>query len=102
MITREQYMADSAALHFAYFSQFVTPQTLAFVKSAIGLDNLRKAKDPEHLNGVPGVEWSADGMHWVWDRSPVNAQRLAVCGEINSANVRTCVGKAAAKQLLSE
>jgi len=96
-ITRTEYMENSSELHHAYYSQFVTPQTIAFVKSRIGLKRLQ-ASTCEHLNDV--VKWEQGGRTWLWDRSPINSTLAKELGEGNSQTTRTCVGKAAARIIL--
>lgn len=97
MITRSEYMENSSELHHAYYSQFVTPMTIAFVNSYIGLKKLQ-ASTCEHLNDV--VQWEHGGLTWLWDRSPINSILTKELGEGNSLSTRTCVGKAAAKIIL--
>lgn len=98
-ITRTEYMDNSKELHHKYFSQFVTPQTIAFVKSQIGLKRLQQSTC-EHLNDV--VRWEQGGRTWLWDRTPINAPLAKELGEGTSMATRTCVGKAAAKMILAE
>ena len=40
MISRSDYMDNSSELHHQYFSQFVTPATISFVNSQIGLTDV--------------------------------------------------------------
>lgn len=103
-ITKHQYSQNSSELHHAFYSQFVTDATLAFVKNQIGLERLRKCTDP-HLNHVQGIQMTANG--WIWDKSPIDltlARELGAVSEgcLPSLATRTCVGKAAAKMLLAQ
>ena len=98
-ITRDQYMDNSSELHHAYFSQFVTPSTIAFVSSHIGLKRLQASTD-EHLNDV--VRWEQGGRTWLWDRAPINTVLAKELGEGQSQSTRTCVGKAAARIILEQ
>ena len=60
MITRAQYMADSAidgpAAHRKCYGQFVTPGTISRVVSAIGADVLTASTNP-HFNDIPLARW---------------------------------------------
>lgn len=98
-ITRTEYMENSSELHHAYYSQFVTPMTIAFVNSRIGLKRLQ-ASTCEHLNDV--VQWELGGQTWLWDRSPINERLARELGEGLSRSTYTCVGKAAAKMILRD
>lgn len=99
MITRSQYMENSSELHHDYWSQFVTPATISFVKNHIGIDKLKASKDP-HLNDV--VKWEQGGKTWLWDRSPMNIVKAKELGENCSRSSHTCTGKAAARIILEE
>jgi len=105
MITRDQYMENSSELHQEYYLQFATESTFQFIRSSIGLNKLRASKDKyfndiiKHSNGGSGG--------WIWDSSPCNLQLMREIGEVGekslpSKSTRTCVGKAAARKLLSE
>ena len=96
-ITHEDYIKDSAKLHHSYYQQFVTPTTVSFIKSCIGLAALRASTD-KHLNDV--VPWENGGRSWLWDRSPINEPLARELGEQVSMSTRTCVGKAAARMIL--
>jgi hypothetical protein len=98
-ITRTEYIENSSELHHAYYSQFVTPQTIAFVNSQIGLKKLKASDDP-HLNDV--ARWEQGGKTWLWDRSPINTTLAKELGEGSSMSTHTCVGKAAARIILEE
>jgi len=99
MISRSDYMDNSSELHHQYYSQFVTPATISFVNSAIGLKKLQASNDP-HLNDV--VRWENYGRTWLWDRSPMNTVLAKELKEGTSQSTRTCVGKAAARIILEE
>lgn len=103
MITRKQYMQSSSDLHREYYSQFITPATIQFVKTEIGMDKLRLSTD-KHLNDVE-VERYPEGR-WQWDLTPVNTVLVAKAEERlikhASDSCRTCVGKEAARILLKE
>ena len=102
-ISRPDYMKDSKNLHRSYYSQFVTENTKLFVKNRIGLDLLRTSNCP-HFNDVI----KHDGPNgWIWDRAPVDTQKMRDCDEIGKNSLPslasvTCVAKEAARQLLEE
>lgn len=59
MITRKEYMANSANLHRAYYSQFITEEMEQLIQLHIGLDRLLTSKD-EHFNDITDIrEWDA-------------------------------------------
>jgi hypothetical protein len=86
-------------LHHDYYTQFITTETLDFVRADIGLEKLF-ASECENLNDV--VEWEQGGRTWLWDRTPINTAILARAGESDTRSTRTCVGKAAARILTEE
>lgn len=103
-ITRKEYMKNSSELFRPYYRQFVTSETLAFVKNRIGMEKLRRSTC-EHLNDV--VMWERGGRTWLWDHSPINLQLARELGEVSpnalpSQSTRTCIGKAAARILLGQ
>ncbi len=105
MITRDQYMANSSELHFAYYLQFATPATFQFVRSSIGLEKLKTSKD-KYFNDVIKMPGRADAT-WIWDSSPMNLTLAREIGEVGqkslpSKSTCTCVGKAAARKLLND
>jgi len=105
MITRTEYMKNSSELHQEYYLQFATESTFQFVRSRIGLEKLRSSKD-KYFNDVIRMPGRADAT-WIWDLSPCNLQLMRELGEVGtkslpSKSTCTCVGKAAARKLLSE
>ena len=101
-ITRDEYMKNSSELHNDFYSQFVTQETLHFVKNRIGTDKIKESKDPT-LNDVQVKRYPYGG--WEWDYSPINlklARELGAVGKqsLPSPSTRTCVGKAAARIIL--
>jgi hypothetical protein len=98
-------MENSSELHQDYYLQFATEATFNFVRTQIGLEKLRKSKD-KYFNDVIRMPGRADST-WIWDSSPYNLQLMRELGEVGersipSKSTRTCVGKAAARKLLSE
>ena len=105
MITRSQYMENSSELHQEYYLQFATESTFHFVRTKIGLEKLRSSKD-KYFNDIIRMPGRADAT-WIWDFSPCNLQFMRELGEVGerslpSKSTCTCVGKAAARKLLSE
>lgn len=100
VFTREQYMNNEVS-HHKYYAQFVTPRTLEQVRNTIGLEALRASEDG-HFNDVklPFNNMGRGGTWW-WDTVDINQDLCRVVGENNSHSTHTCVGKAAARILLS-
>lgn len=103
MITYKEYMNNSSELHQAFYAQFVTDETIDFIKSRIGIDKI-KASKCHHLNDV--VKMGASGG-WIWDYSPLDLSKARQLGAVGkhsypSQATHTCVGKAAARMLLAE
>jgi len=99
-ITRAQYMENSDELHHAYYLQFATPATRNFVVTHIGMEKLLACEDQKHLNGC--VRWTNGGRTWLWDGAPINATLARELGESICLSTHTCVGKAAARELIAE
>jgi hypothetical protein len=106
LITRKQYMENSSELHHAYYAQFITDGTRAYVKSRIGIDKLMKSND-KYFNDL-GIKHTQNGAGtWVWDFAPVNIQRMRDAGEcgvgyLPSQSAVTCTAKACARMLVLE
>jgi hypothetical protein len=103
MITRTEYMQNSSVLHYEYYLQFATDSTFHFVRTSIGLEKLRSSKD-KYFNDI--IKHGPSGG-WIWDHSPVNLPLMRELGEVGtkslpSKSTCTCVGKAAARKILSE
>lgn len=93
-------MANPEITHQEYYAQFITSDSRHFVANKIGLDLLLKS-DCKHFNDIIPMS-SAGG--WIWDNTPIPVDLLRAAGEtnINTPNVRTCIGKATARQILKE
>ena len=98
MITYREYLANSTELHHEYFLQFVTEDTKRFVLRTVGLPKLLQS-NCQYLNDVVNQD---DNGHWVWDSSPCNGPLMYEAGNTLTHSDRTCVGKAAAKELIRE
>lgn len=105
MITRQYYMQNSGELFDAYYKQFVTASTLAFVRNNIGIKLLKKSTD-EHFNDI--IKHGNNGAgRWVWGLTPMDIKKARECGEVSegylpSQSCHTCVGKTAARMILKE
>jgi hypothetical protein len=105
MISYQEYMTNSSELHHAYYLQFVTPETNAFILRSLKVDNIKKALEngDVHLNDIK-IPYNnmGHGGNWWWDEAPFNRTLMKDCGatNINSPSAHTCVGKAAAKELV--
>ena len=93
MITRKDYMADSANLHHSYYLQFATPSTFSLIKAF-----------------VAGRDYNSISLH-SWDRisemvrMTVNKTLLARAEDYEppkygwSLNTSICIAKAVAREL---
>lgn len=103
LITRSEYMSDSANLHHVYFLQFATESTKKFILSSLKVDDIKKAIEngDTHLNKIK-IPYNnmSHGGNWWWDDAPINMQLLKEAGECNSQSTHTCVAKAMAKELI--
>ena len=100
LITRSDYMEDAKNLHHAYHFQFATDCTKCEVLSRIGIGRLKTLD--KHLNGYFKHTNGGSGG-WIWDTFTIHAALLKECssGGISMAD-RTCIAKAAARQILKD
>lgn len=93
MFTRSQYLNRECS-HRQYYSQFVTPLTILYVKSCIHVDVLKASQD-EHFNDIQLERW---------DRIPIayNRQAMKSCGDYLTPAGHVCIMKEAARQILEE
>lgn len=94
MLTRQEYMQDSARLHREYYAQFVTPGVLDTVRNWFGVERLVRATDQEYFNTIPLVEW--DRLANAVPRT----QAMRDAGEGWSLGSAVCILKEAARQLV--
>lgn len=102
MITRKEYMTDSANLHQAYYAQFITEATRRYVLGNVGMSKLKASTD-RHLNDVTVKRY--DSGLTVWNVAPVNVAKAIDAGECvanPTPSCRTCTAKEAARVLLEE
>lgn len=111
-MTYAEYMTPSASReeshekHHQFYLQLATPSTFEFVRKVIGMDRLRKSKD-KYLNDI-GIKHANGGAgSWVWDNSPLNLKLARKLGAVSNRcypapSTHTCVGKAAARELLRQ
>ena len=93
-------MDNAKTLHHDYHFQFATEATIREVASRIGIDRLKTLD--KHLNGY--FKHSNGGRGgWIWDTFTIHADLLRQCssGGISMSD-RTCIAKAAAKQILMD
>ena len=96
--------AESHDKHHQFYLQLATDSTFEFVRQVIGMGRLRKSKD-KYLNDI-GIKHTIGGAgSWVWDSSPLNLTLARELGAVSkgcypSPSTHTCVGKAAARELL--
>lgn len=95
VITRKEYLADSANLHRAYYAQFVTLHLRHHIAERIGMDRLRASTDP-HLNDIPIQEW--ERLTWMMPLGAFN--RMRATGDTVTQSGMVCVLKEAARQAI--
>lgn len=104
-ITYEEYMNSSSELHHAFYSQFVTESTMAYILGSLKIEDVKEALEngDKHLNKIkiPYNNMSSRG-NWWWDGSPFNYELAKELGLCRSYSTHTCVGKAAAKMLVDK
>jgi hypothetical protein len=88
--TREQ----DAALHRAYYAQFVTDAIRTMVVDAIGEDRIKASTDP-HFNDIPLLRWDGIAMHLP---ASVGAH-LKREGDWLTADGAVCILKESAQQI---
>ena len=102
MISRADYMVDSAHLHSEYFSQFVTQGTRDQVAAQIGLERIKVSTDP-YFNDIPLKEWDQltgyNGCSkWKCDLI-CHTAKIKEADEWLTLNTLVCIAKEAARQL---
>ncbi len=104
-ITRDEYMSNSKELFHDYYSQFITSESIAYIRQKFTIEQLLESKDG-HLNDICKISNGGAGT-WLWDYTPINlnlARELGETGQrsLPSQSTRTCVGKAVARNLISQ
>ena len=103
LITRADYMQNSSELHHTYFLQFATESTKLFILSSLKIEDIKKAIEngDVYLNKIkiPYNNMSSSRGGWWWDDAPINYDLISLAGESVSKSVRTCIGKAMAREL---
>lgn len=113
--TRTEYLAGKCS-HSDYYSQFVTPETLAYVEAWFPAEALREAlAEDTHLNTIRLQEW--DAMTWkptglfndhlnASQRQgsfrailPFDAAALTEAKDIVTRATLTCIAKQAARMI---
>ena len=97
-ITRAEYMANSLALHHAYYSQFVSDALKNAVGECIGVARIKASTD-SYLNDIPLHEWDAiKGL--VFAHCAAQLKKVDPCGV--SLGSAVCIAKAAAQMIKEE
>jgi hypothetical protein len=104
MITRKQYMENSAELHDVYYLQFAINETKDFILAKLKIKDIEQAiaNGDVHLNKIK-IPYNNMGIGggWWWDDAPINTSLLKEAGESNSQSTHTSVAKALAKSLIN-
>jgi hypothetical protein len=101
-ITRSEYMENSNELHHAYYLQFATESTKAFVLSSLTVESIKEALNngDEHLNKIKiPYNHMGSGGRWWWDDAPINTTLLIALEGHDSPSTHTCIAKAVARML---
>lgn len=93
MITREEYMKDSAKLHNAYWEQFVTPEVIALVNRNISTAEIKSSED-KYFNDIKLVRW--DSLYYQ-GLPQLTLKLRQQAKEDNSLGASVCIAKAAAR-----
>jgi hypothetical protein len=95
MITRKQYLADSAALYHPYYLQFADRKLRSRVMGAFGPEELARSTDP-HFNDIPLARWDdlARSSHPFMPH-----ERLVAAGDFYSLSCGVCLLKAIARDI---
>lgn len=109
MFTRYDYISDKCS-HEQYYSQFVTPEIKAAVRSYFGTDTLLASTD-KYLNDIPLKRWDMFcGYESMSNRLVPNycfASTIPLLKQANgsggcSPSDFTCIAKQAARELIRE
>lgn len=92
MITRKEYMNNSSVLHNEYYSQFVTPFIISYVKASFGEKRIKASTDP-YFNDIPLYLWD-NMVSFVLSESKTKRKEI---NEGNSISTGVCIAKAAAR-----
>lgn len=93
MITRKEYISGKATFD-QYYSQFVTAGVRQVVERRIGLDKIRRSKDP-NFNDIPLKQWDDLSIH-TW---PEQIRLLKEAGDYPSLAHTACVAKSYASTI---
>lgn len=97
MITREQYMADSEALHDAYYLEIATVAGVKFTNAA-EIQQFRKALETDpHMNNIPLSSWDGKAYAMMLHNGLNIHNALKARGDFYSLSVGVCILKAAAR-----
>ena len=95
MITRKDYMADSANLHHSYYLQFATPYTYSLIKGFVG---------ERDYNSIPLQQWDSisESVRMSVDKTLLaRAEGYEPPKYAWSLSTSVCIAKAVARELAS-
>ena len=97
MKTRMDYL-NNVCTHREYYAQFVTHETLEYVKRHIGLRKLLASKD-QHFNDIPLKSWDflTEGL-FVFEKKWIEPL-LRACRDYPTLAGGVCILKEAAEQI---
>jgi hypothetical protein len=101
VITRSEYMKDSARLHQAFYGQFATMGLIRMIARRISVGSLIKSRD-QWLNDIPLREWDMlpcqDYIsHDLWRQAREQEDKTKFWWSMSD---NTCVAKAAARIII--
>lgn len=115
--TRSDYMRERIVSHHDYYSQFVTDDTIKYIRTWFDPETLADAlaKD-EHLNSIPLTRWDAlaieeaDGSRGAvrrrpgrfYARIPLDVAAASAASETITRAVLVCIAKCAARIIINK
>lgn len=98
LITRKEYMADSANLHQAYFLELAQYAGMNESSLPVSLEKIREAlKTDKNMNNIPLGMWDARAYGWKQRVAQVNIAKEGAC--VSSLSDCVCALKALARHL---
>lgn len=98
LITRAEYMADSANLHQAYYLEVAQHAGMNASSLPVSVEECREAlKTDKHMNNISLVKWDARASHWKQAVAQVNIAKEGHCA--SSLSDCVCALKALARHL---
>lgn len=101
MITRAEYMADSAKLHDAFYLEYATGVGFAWTDKA-QIERFRVALETdERMNNIPLAWWDARGAHFQKSAAMHRVAREKGAGGVSLSDC-VCMLKAAARHAVEQ